>query len=693
MSPNKSELYNFSYNSFGQVGLIQTPTADSMPEGTVSFTLNKNDIWKFGTLTVSPFDWLEASYFYYRPSDLVWEGDLKRGHYLDKGFNVKFVYRPKNITLPNLAIGLDDFAGTGYFTREYIVSTKESKYLKYSLGIGWGKLVGTNSFKNPLSSLSNSFSNRPSFSDNFAQGGTPSYDQWFRGDSTYFGGIEFKIPKVKNLRLKLEYDPYDYFDFSALGRPDAINKLRRKDSNLNFGLSYAFNKFFTVDTSFIKGNTLNLNFRFGITFNEKISNKPKFQPKIDKTENNDSKKSIFYENLLYNLNQNKLLLQTSTLHDDGNLDISISTSDHRSAVRSSSYAGYIAREVANNNNIDLSLIKITHLNAGQELNNIIYVANHLDDTNNIPIELKIKNTLFNPGTPKSYQKDEFKPSVNFPVFFSSISPVVISHIGNPERVYFGGVNLQHVSEVQFKRNLLLSSELNLRLYDNFQDSISGPSSEMEHVRTDLVQYLKEDDITIGRLQLDYIWSPVKNVYAKISGGYFETMFGGIGGEILYKPFNSNFNIGAELFLVKQRSFSQRIDFDDYKTTTGHINFGYKFARGVEANLSMGRYLAKDDGYTLDLSRSTNSGFKAGIYFTRTNVSAELFGEGSFDKGFYFQIPLDLLSNDYNGNYSTFKLSPLTRDGGAKLIHDKDLKGIIYNSTHYEISKQWKGFLN
>ena len=56
-------------------------------------TLNKNDIWKIGSLTVSPFDWLEASYFYYRPSDLAWtSGDNKKGHYLDKGFNVKFSF-------------------------------------------------------------------------------------------------------------------------------------------------------------------------------------------------------------------------------------------------------------------------------------------------------------------------------------------------------------------------------------------------------------------------------------------------------------------------------------------------------------------------------------------------------------------------------------------------------------------------
>ena len=216
---------------------------------------------------------------------------------------------------------------------------------------------------------------------------------------------------------------------------------------------------------------------------------------------------------------------------------------------------------------------------------------------------------------------------------------------------------------------------------------------MEHVRTDLVKYLQEDDIHITRFQLDYIWSPYKNTYAKLSGGIYETMFGGLGLEFLYKPFNKNYNIGFELFNVKQRAFDQRLRFQDYETVTGHINFGYRFAAGIESNISYGRYLAKDDGYTFELSRSTKSGFKAGVYFTRTNVSAETFGEGSFDKGFYFQIPLDLLSNGYSGNYTSFKLSPLTRDGGAKLIHDKDLKGLIYNSSYYELNSQWSGFMD
>ena len=610
------------------------------------------------------------------------------GFYLDKGFNVKFKYEPSNKNMPNFAIGLDDFAGTGFFTREYIVSTKELRDIKFSLGMGWGKFSNEKSFNNPLSFISKDLNNRPEVSDNRDFGGKPSYDKWFRGDAILFGGIEYFLPNVKDLSIKLEYDPYDYLDFSTLGIPGASYKLRKKDFDINLGFSFAPNDFITFDISYLKGNTINLSFTIGATFNGKLRGKPKFKPTIKTRQNDDKSEMVFYEDLLHNLNSNNLLLQTASLSKE-KLDISISSSQHRNAIRSSSYAGSIASKVSRDHNINLSQINISHINAGIELNNITYIESHLDRSKSTPIEIKERYTKLDSGNKNSYQTHKFQPTVNFPVIFSSFSPVLNSLIGNPEKFYFGGLDLQNTAEIQFNRNLILSSEINYSLYNNFKDTISGPASRMEHVRTDKVQYLKNANLYIKRLQLDYIWSPRKDLYAKVSGGMFETMFGGFGGQVLYKPFNSNFNISFEGFYVKQRGYDQTFKFRKYKTTTAHLNIGYLLPMGIELNTSYGRYLAKDDGFTFDLSRRTKSGFKAGIYFTKTNVSSDLFGEGSFDKGFYFQIPMDLFSKDYNGGYSNFKLSPLTRDGGAKLEFDKDLRGLIYNSSLNELKQGWR----
>ena len=54
-------------------------------------------------------------------------------------------------------------------------------------------------------------------------------------------------------------------------------------------------------------------------------------------------------------------------------------------------------------------------------------------------------------------------------------------------------------------------------------------------------------------------------------------------------------------------------------------------------VSAGEYLAGDVGYTIEFSRSFVSGVQFGAFATFTDVTFEQFGEGSFDKGIFFNI--------------------------------------------------------
>ena len=104
---------------------------------------------------------------------------------------------------------------------------------------------------------------------------------------------------------------------------------------------------------------------------------------------------------------------------------------------------------------------------------------------------------------------------------------------------------------------------------------------------------------------------LNNAHAKISAGYFEQMFGGVGGEVLYRPFYKPWAIGAELWRVKQRSYRQLFSFlegdNAYETTTGHINFYFKEPRSqVLVAIKAGRFLAEDSGINFDFSRRFKS---------------------------------------------------------------------------------------
>ena len=64
----------------------------------------------------------------------------------------------------------------------------------------------------------------------------------------------------------------------------------------------------------------------------------------------------------------------------------------------------------------------------------------------------------------------------------------------------------------------------------------------------------------------------------------------------------------------------------------------------------------------------------GAYATKTNVSAERFGEGSFDKGLYLRIPFDVMTTKRSSSSAFLAYNPLTRDGGARLNRNFTLHG-------------------
>tara|TARA_B110000090_G_scaffold198118_1_gene236737 strand:- start:964 stop:3096 length:2133 start_codon:yes stop_codon:yes gene_type:complete len=684
-----------SYNSFGQTGLINTPSAEVHEEQSIFLVLNRNNYTKLGSITVTPFSWMEASYFYYRPDDLFW-GSTK-GLYLDKGFNVKFSYKPSSKLLPTFALGLDDFAGTGQFTREFVASTYNFNNIKFTSGIGWGKYVSDKRIKNPLSILNEAFKTRSSGSANYNVGGSLSSDLWFRGPASLFGGIEISIPKIKNITLKIESDPFDYFQFGCCGEglsQESFDK-RVKDSDINYGLSFKYKNFGNIDFSYIKGNSWNLTFAIGFSSKKTLRKKNKFKPRIVNNEFNQGKKNEFYYDILDNLNKNRLYLQTASLQKEA-LSITIDSEEHFNPIIYSSRAAYIAKKVSEFNDIKVSTINIGHINRGAQINKINYLVSDLNLNDRYPDVLIKRNSQVIDSEPHDFNSHEFKPKVNFPIYLFNISPDIRSHVGSPEKFLYVGLGAKLTTEIQLNRNLVIYSIIGKSFYDNFDRKISTPNTLLDPVRTQVVDYLQQtsDDFFIRNLELEYIWSPHNNFFAKMSAGYLEDMYGGLAAELLYKPFYKNIAVSLEYNKVKKRSYDQKFSFQDYEISTHHLNFAYYEPKtNILAKWSYGNYLAGDIGYTLDLSRRAASGWRAGFFFSQTNISALQFGEGSFDKGFYFYIPMNIFSKKYSRTVNGFSMRTMTRDGAQKLVLRNRLIDSFYGSSFHEINENWNTFLD
>ncbi|EKO36033.1 putative uncharacterized lipoprotein YjbH [SAR86 cluster bacterium SAR86E] len=681
--------YNeFSYSNYGTLGLIQNPNARFLEEGSLGFAWTHNEPYLRGSLIAYPFNWMEVSYQYADINNRLYSlvDEFSGSQSLkDKSFDAKFRLIKESKYVPQISIGFRDLAGTGVFSSEFLVASKFlSPGLDFSFGIGWGNLTG-HPIKNPLQEISDRFELRTS---SVGEGGELNINDYFSGSAGYFLGAEYYIPRSKGLRLKIEFDGTNYKTENDIPL--------RQDSKLNVGLLFPQSKNLSYKLNYIRGNTLSFGFSYKLNLGKKNSqtlSKQKQTPIANtdaiKIVTSKSKSNLYKASLKY-LSDDKFYLQHATSNDNS-LEVVLSQTQYRNPIISSGRALNILNQIAPKN---INSLKVSEINGGIGIYSTEVDRGSLSRGKNFFLPPKPDADIsFQPFYYGGVNDYEFNPKAKYPAFFHTIGPDLRSQIGGPDGFFFGDLKLKSSSELLISRNISVLSEVSYGLYDNMDDLKLPSDSILPHVRTDIVQYLKQSrNLSIQRMQLNKFGQFSPSIFYKFSGGILESMFNGYGGEILYKPFEKNHAIGFEAWKVFQRNYDQMFGIRDYNTLTGHLSFYYTEPKSnVTFRMKGGKFLAKDSGISFEFWRVFYSGFRLGAFFTLTDISKEEFGEGSFDKGFYFHVPLEIFSNSYNRRNFGWGLRPLTRDGGAALIHSHPLWGIANSSNNNSFNRHVADF--
>jgi hypothetical protein len=241
--------------------------------------------------------------------------------------------------------------------------------------------------------------------------------------------------------------------------------------------------------------------------------------------------------------------------------------------------------------------------------------------------------------------------------------------------------------IQLMRGLMLFGEGEISIYDNFNTTRSADSA-LPHVRTDYLKFFTQGRDGIGQLDLEYRFRLAPDIYATAKAGYLESMYMGAGGEVLWRPDGERWAIGADLYDLQERGFDRLLDLQSYHVLTGHVSI-YWASPWYDLNFQVraGQYLAGDRGITFMASRRFSSGVEIGAFFTRTNVSAAQFGEGSFDKGILIRIPLGYVAPISTQNELATIIRPVQRDGGQTLDNDATLYEETLRASDPEIFLQ------
>nr|MDA3921142.1 YjbH domain-containing protein [Salinisphaera sp.] len=658
-------------SDYGGTGLLETPTARMAPVGNFAFTYSHVNPYSNFAFSLQPFKWMQAGFRYTSIAGRAYNSNTPNRNYLDKGVDVKFSLVDERRFIPAVALGFRDFGGTGLFGSEYLVANKRWYNLDFSVGLAWGYLGSRGDISNPLSVFGQRFNTR--------QGGSVGTGKFnitnlFTGRPSVFGGVQYQTP-FKPLTIQVEYDGNNY-------KNEPLGLRINQKSPINFGARFRVNDNLTLSAAYERGNTTML----GGTLSLGLAHlhQPKSDPPPVSPGHAPAKTTTEWNGAVSKLASNAGIQVTAIKRDGDSLIIEGSQDTYRAYPTGELRANRILNSVAGS---DIKQFKYRYTTRGMAMR---------EDA--LPRKPLPRNA-FIIAPENVFAKDDYRRDVTvyaqpdqdadsqgknektlykapFDRFSWNIRPALNQNYGGPDG-YLYQILAEASAEFRTDSHGWISSTLGYSVFDNFNNFKYISYSKLPRVRTYLNEYAKNTNLGVYNLQYTRTARLSKNWFGMGYAGLLERMFGGVGGEVMYRPFNSPVAFGLDANYVRQRGFDTRFDFRNYHTVEGHatmyIDTGVK---NILARVSVGRYLAKDFGATIDLSRRFASGVRLGAYATYTSASVNnTYGEGSFNKGIYLSIPLDAFFTKSTPNQLGFNWSPLTRDGGAFLHRRYTLYGL------------------
>jgi exopolysaccharide biosynthesis protein YbjH len=685
-----------SLNLYGVTGLIDMPSGEAQPDGQVSANWAMFGNTARTNFTFQFLPWLSGTLRYAKIYEWNLPGEPEEDLF-DRSLDLQFqLLEERGRFRPSLALGFRDFLGTGVYSSEYLVATKTvADNVKLTAGLGWGRLSSFGGVENPFCAISDGMCERD---EDFGEGGDVAWGRFFRGEEMgIFGGVEWLTP-IEGLTLKAEYssDAYDR---------EQLNSDFRHRSPLNFGAEYRIREGLTVGGYYMYGDTVGVNVVF--SGNPK---KPLVPQNLDPAPvpvnprppggrgtdwvNDAGAREQVISAVSRVLSDEGITVQTVKFSPTA-VDVEIVNRRINQAPKA---IGRTARVLAAGMPYSIETFRITPIEGGVPTTTVSMDRSDLERQADQPLAgLESWESVSLAGAQPALTGDDVWRRAVYPLNDWAIVPV-------PTVQFFGGnegfrpqLSIEFRDTLRFSQGLSMTGRIRqpiLGAYDDpGPDDDPGENETLPPVRSESDRYYAGWQPKLMRLTGDYLFKLNPDTYGRASLGYIERAFAGISTEVLWKPVEQNWGLGAELNYVWQRDFEGLgFGYYDYDVVMGHASV-YWDTRwyGIEAQVDAGRYLAGDWGATLTLTRQFANGWTIGAYVTKTNVSSEEFGEGSYDKGILLTIPLRWSTPFETRQEINGDLRSLGSNGGAQLNVANRLYPTVREFDKRRLERSWGQF--
>lgn len=662
---------------YGALGLNTIPSARMDAPGTI----------RAGISTLDPYTQSWLNFQIAKPLSITIRQSAEVSDINDNadrlypGVDFKLRLLTETARRPEIAIGLQSAIGHKRMAGEYIAASKRYKNFDFTAGLGWGRFGTAAHFKNPLKGLSNHFGGNRN-----ADGELPNGpDNWFTGnDIGLFGGIEYFTP-WQGLSIKADYGADRYtaeraaFDYNAPA-PWSVGLNVHPTPWVDLGLGLQGTDKLMARLSF-QGNI-------------------KHWPGADSRYNADDDSpfrpyrtglALPAEMELKAAGENIMLYDVQT--DPETAAATLTLENNRSTPRQLARA---AKHLANHAGPAIERLEITPTRLGLCGPKITLLRSDLENalgrTEGSAEEIW-HNTEITPVTDNPLRKHRAPLDIGYGLRDYRLELDTRASLSEED------------SGLLYRTSLIAGTQgpelfgyldnffsLRLNLADNLDRLEDIRPRAILPVRSNVDRFARRT-LTVNTAFNAFTHSVRSDLHMALMGGYLEEMYAGAGGEILYRPHQARWALGAESFLAFKRdpetAFNLGLNGD--RLLTGHINGWYDVPFwDLTVHASAGRYLAEDIGATLGLQKDFRNGASLEAYTTLTDQhDSDLFGGTTHaDHGIRLSLPLGGIKHIPRSAKANFTLAPFGRDIGQKLENPLPLYDLTEPFSTRHIAQYW-----
>lgn len=656
----------------GPLGLNTTPGARMDEPGTIRAGISTLDPYLHGVISAQIARPLAITL---RQSAEI-SGMRANPDRLYPGMDAKLRLREETAHGPEIALGLQSAAGHKRMAGEYIALSKRYGDFDFTFGMGWGRLGSAGHIKNPLRIFGPHF--REARPDDGEMPNGPG--DWFTGKTAgIFGGMEFFLP-VSGLSLKLDYNAESYSAeraaIAGFSRPapwGASLNYTRKNVAASFGMQ---------GTDKLMGRiSLQAGMEGWPLTGKKYSEPPHFPLRRGL--------ALAPERIRSAAKTDDLPLSVP-YEQDGILHANLALSPYAPAPQQ---IGRAARSIATHGGPDAKAVEISPMILNLRGPTVRLMRPDLERAltkkQGSPEELWT-NTTFSQAAPAHERRLPGRAG------FSLTLDNALSLSEEDHGLLYRTSLLAHAEISRIFKSFTIGTAGRLNIKDNLKALAETRSPALLPVRSD-IDLFTQDRLSLESSYLNWTSTPAPDLHTSVTFGYLEEMYTGLGGEVLYRPFDSRFALGAELWQLFRRNPDSllHLGLNGDHVLSGHIGAWYDVPRyNLTLSAKAGRYLAEDIGATLALDKKFRNGASLSAYITVTDSSdADPFGGVTHAwQGLSLSLPLGSFRYLPDGSNIRIAAHPFGRDAGQTVQSPLKLYDLTENLTLDHLSRHWGNVL-